>query len=64
MTVDDFNALVERLIAAGVPAKDAGRWAAFIGDTPYVEGDEVIVRDETGCELGRVPVWMVEPETR
>lgn len=57
MITDDtmLQTLVDGLLAAGVPEDRAEEYAALIGDTPEVEGDEVLIRDEAGVVLARVP---------
>jgi hypothetical protein len=50
----------------GVSAADAGglgyapevadRWAVLIGDTPAIDGENLVVQDEQGQELARLPL--------
>lgn len=51
----EFHNLVERIIALGHDRDDAEDYAAWIGDTPVLDADGlVIVRDETGTIVARL----------
>jgi hypothetical protein len=55
MTRQAFYAFIDRIEAAGVDRQTAGEYAGRIGDTPWIEGDEVVVRDDDERELARLP---------
>lgn len=55
MLLDGFLALVDRIKALGYDEETAAEYASLIGDTPMVDGDQVVVIDENGQELARLP---------
>ena len=56
MDFDDFKKLAALIEAAGVSADNAGDYAAWIGDTPEITPEGmVVVRDEDGAEVDRIP---------
>jgi hypothetical protein len=60
---ESFSELVAEIKSLGYDDATAGRWAAFIGDTPI--GDDqgrIVVRDEQGKELARLRLKCFEEE--
>ena len=56
MTEPEFAALVNRIRNALGCGKDlAGDYAAAIGDSPEIQNGNVVIRDESGRIIARVP---------
>lgn len=54
-----LDRLAAALQRAGASAAEAKRHAPLIGDTPEIEADQVVVRDEDGGELARYPATVL-----
>ena len=58
LTMLQFDALVSELLRLGFDEEAASRHAARIGDTPETdEQGRVVIRDEAGRILVRLPPW-------
>lgn len=60
ITADNLQAIALALRRFGVSEAQAERYAVLIGDTPEVDGAQVVVRDDDGTELARVPASVLE----
>ncbi len=54
MGPEDFNRLVDEIMAQGYDEKTAAHYAALIGDTPLTDADGNIVVKENGREIARL----------
>ena len=62
MTDSEFAALVNRIRNALGCGKDlANDYATAIGDTPEIQNGNVVIRDESGRIIARVPESVLEP---
>lgn len=52
---ESFYALIDAIKALGFDEKTAGRYAAWIGDTPIFDsGGKIVVEDDQGREIDRI----------
>lgn len=62
MNEESLDVLAAEIMALGYDEETAGDYAAYIGDLPIKdERGNIIVQDETGRELARLPLKFFNP---
>jgi len=51
-----LNDLAARIRDVGYAPDVADRWAVLIGDTPGIDGSDLVVQSDTGEVLARLPL--------
>lgn len=60
ITAGYLDRLADALQRTGVSREAAGRYAVLVGDTPELDGDQVVVREDDGTELARFPASLLD----